>query len=63
MEDLYAALTEELAGWVRAVTGTTVAPEAFRVPRQEGQLSLGVFVQGGAGEAAPAMPATAAATR
>ena len=58
MEDLYAALTEELAGWVRAVTGATVAPEAFRVPRQEGQLSLGAFVQGGAGEAAEKLNGT-----
>ena len=58
MEDLYAALTEELAAWVRAVTGTTVAPEAFRVPRQEGQLSLGAFVQDGAGEAAEKLNGT-----
>lgn len=52
MEDLFAALTEALAAWVRAVTGTPVAPEGFRLPRAEGQLSLGTFVTGDAREAA-----------
>ena len=48
MEDLFASLTEALAAWVSAVTGTAVGPEAFRLPRAEGQLSLGAFVTGGA---------------
>ena len=52
MEDMYSALTEALAAWVSAVTGTAVKPGDLRLPRAEGQLSLGVFVQGGAGEAA-----------
>lgn len=52
MEDLYSALTEGLAAWVTAATGTTVRGSDFRLPRDEGQLSLGVFVQGGAAEAA-----------
>ena len=52
MEDMYSALTEALAAWVSAVTGTAVQGPDFRLPRDEGQLSLGTFVQGGAGEAA-----------
>ena len=52
MEDLFAALTADLAAWVEACTGAPVAPEAFRLPREEGQLSLGTFVRGGAAEAA-----------
>lgn len=52
MEDLYGPLTEALAAWVEARTGAPVAPEAFRLPREEGQLSLGTFVRGGAAEAA-----------
>lgn len=52
MEDLYAALTGALAAWVTAVTGTAVLPESFRAPRDEGQLSLGVFARGGGAEAA-----------
>lgn len=52
MEDLYGPLTEALATWVEACTGAPVAPEAFRLPREEGQLSLGTFVRGGAAEAA-----------
>ena len=52
MEDLYSALTEALAAWVGAATGTAVRPEDFRLPRDEGQLSLAAFVQDGAAEAA-----------
>ena len=52
MEDLFSSLTEALAPWVSAVTGTAVAAEDFRLPRQEGQLSLGAFVTGDAKEAA-----------
>ena len=52
MEDLYSALTEALAAWVSAAAGTAVKPSDFRLPRDEGQLSLGAFVQGGAKEAA-----------
>ena len=52
MEDLFVSLTNALAAWVEAVTGTPVAPEAFRVPRAGGQLSLGAFVTGNAEEAA-----------
>lgn len=52
MEDLFSALTEGLAAWVSAATGTAVAGSDFRLPRNEGQLSLGAFVQGGAQEAA-----------
>ena len=51
MEDLYEALTERLAAWVNSASGACVKPEAFRVPRDEGQLSLGIFVRGGAREA------------
>ena len=52
MEDMYSALTEALAAWVSAAAGTAVQASDFRLPRDEGQLSLGVFVQGGAKEAA-----------
>ena len=52
MEDLFASLTGALAAWVQAVTGVPVEPEDFRLPRDQGQLSLGVFVTGGAEEAA-----------
>jgi len=52
MEDLFASLTEELAAWVKGATGAEVSPEDFRLPRGEGQLSLGAFVRGGAREAA-----------
>ena len=52
MEDLFASLTSQLAAWVEAVTGAPVGPEDFRLPREEGQLSLGVFARGGAAEAA-----------
>ncbi len=52
MEDLYETLTRAMAAWVEAGTGAIVAPEDFRLPRGEGQLSLGTFVRGGAGEAA-----------
>ena len=52
MEDLYMTLTEALAAWVGTVTGAKVAAADFRVPRHEGQLSLGAFVRGGAEEAA-----------
>lgn len=52
MEDMYTSLTEALAAWVRAVTGATVGAGDFRLPRDEGQLSLGVFVTGGAAAAA-----------
>ena len=57
MEDLYASLTEALAAWVSAVTGTAVRPGDFRLPRAAGrsslgQLSLGAFVTGGAEAAA-----------
>ena len=52
MEDLYSTLTEALAAWVTAVTGTAVQGSDFRLPREEGQLSLAVFVTGGATEAA-----------
>ena len=52
MEDLYKTLTEALAVWVTAVTGAHVKAAEFRVPRSEGQLSVGTFVQGGAQEAA-----------
>ena len=45
MEDLYATLTEDLAAWIKAVTGVPVQPSDFRVPRTEGQLSLGTFVR------------------
>ena len=55
MEDLFASLTERLAAWVTAVTGAAVAPEDFRLPRREGQLSLGAFVQGDALGAARAL--------
>ena len=61
MEDLFSSLTEELAAWVRTVTGAPVAGSDFRLPREEGQLSLGAFVRGGAEEAvgqlAGALPA------
>ena len=52
MEDLYCTLTEALAAWVSEVTGTAILPGDFRLPRDEGQLSLGTFVPGGAEEAA-----------
>ncbi len=52
MEDLFASLTGALAAWVSAVTGTSVRAGDFRLPRAEGQLSLGVFVTGDAGAAA-----------
>ena len=52
MEDLFRTLTETLAAWVRDRTGTAVSPGAFRVPREGGQLSLGVFARGGAPAAA-----------
>ena len=52
MEDMYSSLTGALAAWVEAATGTSVAPEDFRLPRREGQLSLGAFAAGGAREAA-----------
>jgi len=48
MIDLYASLTADLAAWVSRVTGAPVAPEDFRLPREEGQLSLGSFVTGDA---------------
>ena len=51
-KDLFVALTEALAAWVEAVTGAPVGPGDFRLPRSEGQLSLGAFVTGGAEEAA-----------
>ena len=60
MEDLYSALTGELAAWVRTVTGVPVEAECFRLPRQEGQLSLGVFVTGGGREAAQKLTAALA---
>ena len=52
MEDLFASLTEELAAWVRTVTGTSVRADDFRLPRDQGQLSLGLFVTDGGLEAA-----------
>ena len=52
MEDLFTSLTEALAAWVNAVTGAPVRPGDFRLPRDQGQLSLGVFATGGAAEAA-----------
>ena len=52
MEDLFASLTGALAAWVSAVTGTAVRAEDFRLPREEGQLSLAAFVTGDAGAAA-----------
>ncbi len=52
MEDLFSSLTETLAAWVSEIMGTAVQADAFRVPRTEGQLSLGVFVQSGAEVAA-----------
>ena len=52
MEDLFSSLTGRLAAWVKAVTGAAVQPEDFRLPREEGQLSLGIFARGGAVEAA-----------
>ena len=52
MEDLFASLTGELAVWTAAVTGTAVDPSAFRLPREEGQLSLGAFVRDGGVNAA-----------
>ena len=52
MEDLYAALTEALAAWVRDATGAAVEAADFRLPRNEAQLSLGIFVTDGAAEAA-----------
>ena len=52
MEDLYSSLTTDLAAWVSAATGTPVTGADFRLPREEGQLSLGAFVQGDAGAAA-----------
>ena len=52
MEDLYKTLTEALAAWVTAVTGADVKAAEFRVPRSEGQLSVGTFVQGVAQEVA-----------
>ena len=58
MEDLYAALTGKLAAWVNSAAGASVKPEAFRIPRDEGQLSLGAFVLGGAGEAARKLEAS-----
>ena len=58
MEDLYKTLTEALAAWVKAVTGADVKAAEFRVPRSEGQLSVGTFVQGGAQEAADKLNAS-----
>ncbi len=55
MEDLYAALTEALAAWVRDATGAAMEAADFRLPRNEGQLSLGIFVTGGAAEAVQAL--------
>ena len=52
MEDLYMTLTEALAAWVGTVTGAKVAAADFRVPRHEGQLSLGAFVRAEFPEAA-----------
>ncbi len=52
MEDLFASLTRSLAAWVNGCTGIPVAPGDFRLPREEGQLSLGTFVRDGAAEAA-----------
>jgi len=52
MEDLYSSLTTDLAAYVSAATGTAVKPGDFRLPREEGQLSLGVFVRGDAGTVA-----------
>ena len=51
MEDLYRTLSEALAAWVSDVTGTAVRADAFRVPRAQGQLSLGTFVRGDAADA------------
>lgn len=45
-------LTGALAAWAQAVTGVPVTGEDFRLPRNEGQLSLGVFVTGDAQAAA-----------
>ena len=58
MEDVYKKLTEALAAWVEARTGTPVSPEAFRLPREEGQLSVGTFIQGGAQAAADKLNAS-----
>ena len=58
MEDLYKTLTEALAAWVKAVTGADVKAAEFRVPRSEGQLSVGTFVQGRAQEAADKLNAS-----
>ena len=52
MEDMFSSLTGELAAWVSAATGTVVQAEDFRLPRNEGQLSLGVFATVGGTEAA-----------
>ena len=52
MEDLFSSLTLALSAWVESVTGATVSARDFRLPRDEGQLSLGTFVQGDAPEAA-----------
>ena len=57
MEDLFASLTEALAHWVSAVTGTAVSPADFRLPRDQGQLSLGVFARVGGEEAAQKLTA------
>ncbi len=52
MEDLFSSLTEAMAAWVSEVTGTAIQPDDFRLPRDQGQLSLGVFVRGNAEAAA-----------
>ena len=52
MEDMYFTLTEALAAWVSHITGTKVSAKDFRLPRDQGQLSLGTFVRGDAAEAA-----------
>jgi len=52
MEDLFSSLTLALSSWVESATGAAVSARDFRLPRDEGQLSLGTFVQGDAPEAA-----------
>ena len=52
MEDLFSSLTLALSTWVESVTGAAVSARDFRLPRAQGQLSLGVFATVGGAEAA-----------
>lgn len=60
MEDLYGQVTEALAAFVEKVTGIPLAPEAFRLPREGGQLSV-PFVRHDAKGAAAALNGAKAA--